>query len=92
VNLDGDFARAEPPGDLLVWHTGDDQPHDFALASTQRRVTGLQRRELVRLPARDAVPFQCLVDRVKQRLIAEGLGQDFTAPDFMARTVVGMSP
>ena len=39
-----------------------------------------------------AVAVEPRLHRIKQILIAKWLGQNSTAPPFMARTVIGMSP
>ena len=66
--------------------------HDLALTRRQRGVTVLERRQLALLLSRHLVALQRLVDHVQQVLAVEGLARTSSAPDFMAITVVGMSP
>ena len=66
--------------------------HDFALSLSQARVSFFQFCDLILLLPRFPVPFQGMLNRIDEILIPEKFCQKFHRPDFIALTVIGMSP
>jgi len=66
--------------------------HYLALACRQQLITVSQLGKLALLLARQPVAIESLVDCVEQSWSRKGLVRNSIAPDFMAFTVIGMSP
>ena len=93
VHLYRFFRRSEISGDLLVETSGDDMRQDLALAPLQGSQPALVRLALRPRTTCQTIFFKRLANRSeKLRASPNGLVRKFTAPAFIARTPIGMSP
>ena len=93
VRFDGQVSGAEFAGDLLVQQAGNDQRQDLTLARSQGLEAGF---------AVPAISDRCLrvwPSRTRASVTASNSGswrngfvRNSTAPAFMARTLIGISP
>ncbi len=67
------FGRAEFYCNLLVKQAGNDQGHDLAFAGRERFVPDTMFDKLSPLFPVGAIPPDCLLNRVEQGLVTEGL-------------------
>src|SRR5258708_19764980 len=80
VNLNGDFADAEIPRDLLVEPALHYERHHLALARGQGLVARDDPRHLRALLSFREVPLERLADGRQQRLVSERLGEELDPP------------
>ena len=92
MHLDGHLADPELAGDLLVEPAGDDEAQDLSLAGGQGLKAGPQFGEAHLVGAADAVLFKRDTDPSSRSWSRNGLVRNSTAPAFIARTDIGMSP
>ena len=75
VLLDGDFAVLQLESDLFVEQSSHDQLHYFTLLMCELVITCAKLRYVGPIRARQAIAFECLIDRGQEFRITNRLGQ-----------------
>ena len=92
VNLNSYFADPEFGRNLLIEHSRNHKSHHFMLTPTQDLVAFSYSSNLRLVEATFGAVNQSSLNGLQQFLILKCLVRNSSAPDFMARTVIGTLP